>query len=91
MLRLDLPEGARLSLYPLAPARITGRGLVWPLEALELAAGLRIGTSNVVREGPVDLASDRPGALVLLARRHLEAAMEGLLGAALHGSPREAP
>ncbi len=81
---LDLPEGARLSLYPLAPSRVTGRGLAWPLEALALAAGQRIGTSNAVREGPVEITSDRPGALVLLERRHLEAAMEGLLGAALH-------
>jgi len=90
-LRLDLPEGARLSLYPLAPSRITGRGLAWPLEALALSAGACIGTSNAVREGPADLSSDRPGALVLLERRHLEAAMEGLLGAALHLPPEARP
>ncbi len=83
-LRLDLPARARLSLYPLAPARITARGLAWPLEGCELRAGARIGTSNAVREGPVDLAADRPGVLALLERAGLGAAIGGLAKARLH-------
>ncbi len=83
-LGLVLPEGTRLSLFPLAPGRVSGRGLRWPLDGLELRAGARIGTSNEVAGGAVDLAVDAPGVLALLPRPVLGAAIDGLLASEPH-------
>lgn len=66
-LDLDLPAGTRVSIFPLAP--VTGRaasGLRWGTTGLTLAPGARIGTSNEAMGGPVHLAFDRPGALMIL-------------------------
>lgn len=85
-LRLALRAGDRLSLWPLA--RITGesRGLVWPIEGLAMEPAGRIGTSNRVSAGPVDLAFDAPGMLVILPRARLDAAL-GALAAPAAGPP----
>ncbi len=65
-LALDLPEGARFSLFPLGAARGTSRGLRWPIDGLEFSPDGRIGTSNEVA-GPVSLAVEGP-MLVILPR-----------------------
>lgn len=74
VLRLRLRPGMRVSIYPLAPVRGThSRGLAWPVEGLELAPGVRIGTSNRASQPLVELGFDRAGALVLLERDALAA------------------
>ncbi len=76
-LALDVAKGTRVSLFPLA--RVTGRdtGLLWPIEGLVFAPDGRVGTSNVA-QGPVTLAFDAPGMLVILPRTELGAAIAGL-------------
>lgn len=78
-LALDLPPGTRLSLFPMAP--VTGRsaGLEWPIDGLTLDPMGRIGTSNRVT-GPVELAFDTPGCLVIIPRPGLAAALRALTG-----------
>lgn len=76
---LDLPAGERLSIHPMR--RVVagpGAGLCWPVEGLTLEAGAKIGSSNRTT-GPVDLRFDRPGAVVILPRARLDAALRGLL------------
>ncbi len=80
-LRLHLRRGDRLSLYPLGPVSGRDRGLVWPIAGLDFAATGRIGTSNRVAQGPVDLHFDRPGMLVILPRARAAAALAALLAA----------
>lgn len=76
-LALDLPRGSRLSLFPLLPVRGESQGLRWPINGLDLRPDGRLGTSNQVT-GPVRLAFDGPGMLVILPRAGLAAAMAGL-------------
>jgi thiamine pyrophosphokinase len=74
VLSVGVRPGARVSLYPLRPVTGThSRGLLWPLEGLAMAAGTRIGTSNVATEGQVEIAFDGAGALLMLERRYLAA------------------
>lgn len=76
-LSLDLPMGTRLSLFPMAP--VTGRsaGLRWPIDGLGFVPDGRIGTSNEV-SGPVELAFDGPGMLLILPPSAQEALLLGL-------------
>lgn len=78
--RLDLRMrvGDRLSVYPLAPVTGRSEGLEWPLDGLALAPMARIGTSNRVNAARVRLAFDAPGALVILPRGRLDAAIRAL-------------
>lgn len=80
-LHLVLKRGDRLSLFPMAP--VTGRstGLDWPTDGIAFAPDGMIGTSNRVTEGPVTLAMDGPGMLVILPRARLDAALTALLAA----------
>lgn len=77
-LRLDLRAGDRLSLFPMAAVTGTSRGLQWPIDGIGFAPGGRIGTSNRVAAGPVELAFDGPGMLVILPQARLGAALAGL-------------
>ncbi len=77
-LRLDLPPGSRLSLFPMAPVRCDSAGLVWPTTGLAFDPVGRIGTSNAVAGGVVDLAPERPAMLVMVPAEALEAVIEGL-------------
>jgi thiamine pyrophosphokinase len=81
-LRLDLPAGARLSLFPLAPVTGRSEGLEWPIGGIAFAPDGRVGTSNRAT-GPVALALDGPGMLAILPRAHL-----GAVTAALSNSAR---
>ena len=66
-LDLDLAAGTRVSIFPLAPVTgLAAAGLRWDTAGLTLAPGARIGTSNAATGGPVHLAFDRPGALMIL-------------------------
>lgn len=78
-LALDLASGSRLSLFPMAP--LTGRsdGLRWPIDGLAFSPSGRIGTSNEVT-GPVRLAFDAPGMIVITPREALEPVSAALAG-----------
>lgn len=80
-LELALAPGTRLSLFPLAPVRVTGAGLVWPLEGLELSPLGRLGTSNEVGPGgAVSLAVEGRGLMVIAPVATLDAAIAALTG-----------
>lgn len=82
---LDLEPGSRLSLFPLRAVRGTSLGLEWPINGLEFAPDGRIGTSNRVLQGPVRLAFDGPGMLVILPRAALGPVVDAFGSAALAG------
>lgn len=79
---LDLPAGARVSLFPMRALQGASQGLRWPIAGLGFAPDRKIGTSNEAT-GAVNLSFAAPGMLVILARDHLAAAI-----AALNLSPR---
>lgn len=76
--RLDLPPGALVSLFPLVPLRVDSTGLRWPTEGLRLAPDGRIGTSNAAT-GPVTLRPRARGLLVILRAAALAAAVRALM------------
>jgi len=82
-LTLDLPEGTRVSLFPMA--RVTGldAGLEWPIEGLVFHPAQRIGTSNRARQARVRLSFDGPGMLLILPRAQLAAVVEAVASASL--------
>lgn len=84
-LALPLDPGTVVSLMPLAPVAVRSTGLRWPTDGLTLDPMARIGTSNEAR-GPVTLAPDRPGLLLILPR-----AMLRPLAGALLAAPRWPP
>ncbi len=64
---LTLAAGARVSLWPVVPTRVTAcDGLVWRAAGLMLDPLGRIGTSNAATGGAVRLAFDRRGVFVIL-------------------------
>lgn len=78
-LDLGLAAGDRISIFPLRRVRAgPGSGLRWKLEGLDFEAGAKIGTSNEAT-GPVSLRFDRPGAVLILPRARLDAALAALL------------
>lgn len=86
--RIDLPlrAGTRVSLFPLAPVRGESRGLYWPIAGLAFDPVGRIGTSNRAT-GPVSLAFEAPGMLVILPR----AALRQAAAAMWPGLPADPP
>lgn len=78
-LRLDLPLGTRVSLFPMAAVAGRSTGLRWPIEGLAFAPDGRVGTSNMATGGPVDLKMDGAGMLAILPRAQIRAAIRGLL------------
>ena len=80
-IRLALPVGTRLSLFPMAPLRGESEGLRWPLGGLALAPDGMTATSNLTSAPEVRLAPGGPGLLAILPRAHLDAALAGLLAA----------
>lgn len=79
-LRLDLPQGSVVSLFPMA--EVTGRseGLEWPIDDIAFAPDGRVGTSNRA-VGPVRLEFDAPGMLVILPLSALEGTVTALMSA----------
>ncbi|PIE11434.1 MAG: thiamine diphosphokinase [Rhodobacterales bacterium] len=78
-LSLTLPKGDLVSLFPLQPLQVASTGLVWETEGLTLQPGVRVGTSNEVREdGPVRLAPSGDGLLVILRSSQLVEAARAL-------------
>ncbi|WP_333830832.1 thiamine diphosphokinase [Pararhodobacter sp.] len=89
-LRLALPPGSRLSLFPMAPVRCESAGLIWPTTGLAFDPEGMIGTSNAVAEGVVTLEPERAAMLVLLPVASLEAVLEGLRQAPVWPAPARA-
>ncbi|MEL6479698.1 MAG: thiamine diphosphokinase, partial [Pseudomonadota bacterium] len=66
VLRLQLWPGARVSFFPLCPARgVLSEGLEWSVAGLEMAPDGRAGTSNRATQAKVAAGFDRPGVLVI--------------------------
>jgi len=82
-LRLDVPRGTRLSLFPMAELRVTAAGVEWPLDHAILSPTGRIGTSNRTTEKTVTLQTSAPHLLVILPIKHLSAALKALLTPAI--------
>ncbi len=77
-LELDLVVGEAFSLFPMARVRGESSGLEWPIAGIDFAPDGMIGTSNRVVSSRVVLEFDRPGMLVILPRRRLDAAIRSL-------------
>jgi thiamine pyrophosphokinase len=80
-LALDLPAGARVSLFSMREVTGRSQGLRWPIDGLTFHPASRIGTSNEAVGGPVTLEADAPGLLVILARAALDPAVAALIAA----------
>ncbi len=77
--RARLAPGARVSFFPMAPLRGLGStGLRWPVDGLDFAPGLRVGTSNEAAAADVSARFDGPAMATILERRFLGAALESL-------------
>lgn len=85
-LRLDLPQGTRMSLFPMGTVRGRSTGLRWPIDGLDLHPAGRVGTSNVAT-GPVTLALDEGPLLAILPARALDAAIAALAAAKASRAP----
>jgi thiamine pyrophosphokinase len=79
-LRLDLPAGARVSLFPMSEVSGRSQGLRWPIDGLAFHPARRIGTSNEALGGPVVIEAHAPGLLVILARAALAPVVRALIG-----------
>lgn len=90
-LRLDLPVGTRLSLFPMGPVAGESRGLRWPISGLAFAPDGAIGTSNETSQRVVELTFEAPRMLVILPLRYLEAALRAVLAAPPGPEPRLPP
>jgi thiamine pyrophosphokinase len=82
-LKLDLPIGARVSLFPLGAVQGHSTGLNWPIEGIAFAPDGAIGTSNHSACAQVELTFEAPKMLLILDRAHLSA-LEVALRAAPH-------
>lgn len=76
---LDIAAGTRVSLFPMAPIQGRSTGLKWPIDGLALASTGRIGTSNEAT-GPITLAFETPGCLVILPPEALPSVLSALTG-----------
>ena len=90
-LRIAVEPGERVSLYPLVPVRPgRSRGLVWPIDGLDMAPGHRIGTSNEAAGPVVEIEYDDPGMLLMLAPQRL-AALIGAVAPGREAAPVSSP
>lgn len=76
-IRLNLPEGTRFSLFPMARVNAISEGLRWPIEGLKFEPGQKIGTSNHVT-GPVRIETDRPAMLIILPVKQMALVVRAL-------------
>lgn len=66
-LNLDLPEGTRVSLFPMGPTIGTSQGLYWPIDGIPMHPADRVGTSNMAT-GPISLRLESDKMLLILPR-----------------------
>jgi thiamine pyrophosphokinase len=77
-LRLDLPEGCAVSLFPMGAVEGISDGLEYPIGGLNFAPDGRVGTSNRAL-GAVELSITAPKMLVILPQAMMERAADALL------------
>lgn len=77
---LTLPEGARISLMPLADVRVTATGLRWPVVDMALAPAVRTSSSNEASGDPIHVQTSGP-LLITLPRPHLPQALTAIVRA----------
>jgi len=77
-LRIDLPVGTRVSLFPMAPVTGRSEGLEWPIDGISFAPGTRIGTSNRTARAELRLRMETAAMLVILPKVHLGAVCAAL-------------
>jgi len=82
-IRLDLPEGTVVSLFPMMPVMGTSEGLKWPIDGINFAPHGRIGTSNQAL-GPVEITCDEPGLLIMLPAQQFETSLRAFTDAPNH-------
>lgn len=80
-LRLELPAGTRVSLYPMRSVHCVSTGLRWPTDALRLDPFGMIGTSNAAADGLVTLAPDAPALLAMVPDDQIDALLAGVRNA----------
>ncbi len=76
--RLELPVGDRVSIFPMRP--VTGRGgegLEWPIDQLGMAVGQQIGTSNRMAATSAEFSFDQRGSVIFLEPNRLTEALAG--------------
>lgn len=78
-LRLPMPQGTRVSLFPMGAVTGRSEGLEWPIDGLAFAPDGRSGTSNRAT-GDLTLQIDAPVMLCILPRSFM-AAVAALLAA----------
>lgn len=76
-IRMDLPPGTHMGLFPMAHVRGTSKGLRWPIDGIAFSPDGRVGTSNSVT-GKVELTFSAPKMLVTLPADCLQDAIAAL-------------
>ena len=79
---IDLPKGARFSLFPMGVSNVSASGLEWSFENLVMAPDQKIGTSNVARGGAVRVETSQSNLLCILPLKYLDQAMSALISSA---------
>ena len=74
---IDLPQGTRFSLFPMAEVAGQSNGLKYPIADLTFTPSTQVGTSNEVT-GPVSLTFDRRNMLIILPRDTLDTVLDVL-------------
>ena len=79
VLAVAVEVGAVVSLFPLLPSRgLASTGLAWPIDGLDMAPGLRTGTSNHAVASRISVAFDRAGVFLMLPRPSLRSVVAAL-------------
>ena len=76
---LNMEAGSLVSLFPMRDVTVGMTGLRWTFDAVALAAGARIGTSNEAVGGEVRIRTSGAGLLVILRSSELELAAAALM------------
>ena len=82
-IHLPLPEGCRVSLFPMGAVEGASDGLEWPIGGLNFAPDGRVGTSNAAL-GPVHLSITAPKMLLMLPVDRLDTLVTALSESAAH-------
>jgi thiamine pyrophosphokinase len=78
-LSLELPEGTRVSLFPLKSVCVLTEGLRWNLNQEILSPLERIGTSNITASSQVKIKVDGSGLLIILPKIYLSELIRAML------------
>lgn len=69
---LDLPEGTRVSLFPMGEVSGVSKGLKWPIHAYQFSPEMKIGTSNETDAARLELTFNHRRMLVILPVEFLD-------------------